>query len=187
MAGNTSASTYDATTGGTFDISTSNIRGFKDTDQFKGSNLGTFKFPLDFDRSSIPANAFNNTKISEVKVQDRNDTTNGGAYAILNDTTTSIGANAFSNNPSLKTVELPIGITATPINAFQNIAQDATISYPHGVITTQTTTAENAFANDPYVQTLDLSNSSSLTTLAAGTFNNATQLNKIVLPATAVQ
>lgn len=187
MAGITSASTYDdATTAGTFDISTSNIRGFEGTNQFQGSNLGTFKFPLDFDRSSIPANAFNNTKISEVKVQDRT-ATDGSQYAILSDTTTSIGNNAFSNNPSLKTVELPIGITATPINAFQNIASNATISYPHGVVTTQTATAENAFANDPYVQTLDLSNSSSLTTLAAGTFNNATKLNKIVLPATAVQ
>lgn len=191
VAGNNSATTYDdaAAAAGTFDISTSNISGFADGNQFKGSNLGTFKFPVDFDRNAIPTSAFENTKISEVKVQDAA-ATDGTQYAILGETTSSIGANAFSNNKTLKTVELPATITSSVANAFQNIDPTATITYPQGVIITgqtDTTTATNAFANDPFVTELDLSESSNLTTLAAGTFNNATKLNKIVLPAKAVQ
>lgn len=145
---------------------------------------------MNFNRTIIPSGAFENTKISEVKVQDVNYTTNGGAFHILGPKTTTISANAFSNNPLLKTIELPSSLQASPINtAFKNIASDATVSYPHGVIvpTSTTATSNNAFANDPYLKELDLSISPDLTTLAQGTFNGASKLSKLTLPASAVQ
>lgn len=187
------------TQAGTFDISGSNIIGFaaNSNNQFKGSNLGTFKFPVNFDRTSIPSSAFENTKISEVKVQDANQT-DGSQFHILAPYTTTINANAFSNNPLLKTIELPSSLQASPINtAFKNIGENASVTYPHGLdANTQVDssdaalgnkTTDNAFANDPYLKTLDLTSSTNLTTLAQGTFNGTSQLANLTLPASAVQ
>lgn len=180
------------TQAGTFDISGSNIIGFaaNSNSQFKGSNLGTFKFPVNFDRTSIPASAFENTKISEVKVQNPSSSDDADKFHILGPNTTTINANAFSNNPLLKTIELPSSLQASPINtAFNNIGENASVSYPNGLIvpSNTSTTSDNAFANDPYLKALDLSISPDLTTLAQGTFNGTSQLNKLTLPASAVQ
>lgn len=194
VAGLTTRSTYadgdtaPEVTSGTLDISNSNISGYATTNtesQFKDSNLGTFKFPENFDRSSIPTDAFNGTKLTAIKVQ--NSTTRAATdNNILGENTTTINNNAFSNIPTLTTIELPSSYTTINNSAFSNISPEATITYSSGVSLTGATTTTNAYANT-LVGEIDLSTSTDLTTLSAGTFNNATKLNKITLPAKAVQ
>lgn len=191
VAGLTTRSTYadDTTTpevtSGKLDISSSNINGFNGPNQFLNSNLGTFKFPENFDRSNIPTNAFNGTKLTEIKIQ--SSTTRAIIdNNILGENTTTINDNAFSNIPTLEKIELPSSYTTINNSAFRNISPDATITYPNGVSLTTSQTTQNVYANT-LVSEIDLSGSTTLTTLSAGTFNNATKLNKITLPAKAVQ
>lgn len=141
----------DTSNVGTFDISGSNISGFDGSNHFLASNLGIFKFPANFNRTSIPQGAFQSSKLTSVVA-----TTNAratGENNIIDATTTTIGNNAF-NGTALTSLDLSLATGLTSIG-------------------------NNAFQNNTALTSLDLSKNTALTSIGQGAFQNNSQLAEV--------
>lgn len=142
----------DGNGAGVFDISGSNISGFASVgSQFSYSNLGIFKLPANFNRTSIPQGAFQGSKLSSVVA-----TTNAraaGENNIIDATTTTIGNNAF-NGAALTSLDLSSATGLTSIG-------------------------QGAFQNNSALTSVDLSKNTALTTIGQSAFQGNSQLAEV--------
>lgn len=190
MAGFVNPVTYDESAGGVFDISNSNITGLRLNEasngsdclgHFQNSNLGTFKFPANFDRTQIPKSAFANTKISSLD-------------GIVDTTTTTIKASAFANNTNLTSLTTTTdsankaklslsSVTTLPEGVFQNTG--LTSLDLKSFMPALTSIGNNTFSNTKITSIGANDLPDTLTTIGQNTFGGNTALTKIeALPAT---
>lgn len=114
--------------------------------------------------------------LSNVVIGGANVMIDGTGYYIFNTVPTSIAASAFTGQTTLKTIDLPEGVTSIESAAFQNCSKLTNITLP----STLRTIGNGAFQNCSVLQNVTIPEG--ITTLGLSTFASCNGFTEVILP-----